>query len=57
MDIYGRSIVVGEQCRGFAVGVDEVRRLASRTSSATEEIFSVVEKNKKLTEQAVSLIE
>ncbi|UTV99926.1 PAS domain S-box protein [Marinomonas rhizomae] len=47
----------GEQGRGFAVVADEVRQLASRTSSATEEIISVVGDNKKLTEQAVSLIE
>ncbi|QRV22555.1 methyl-accepting chemotaxis protein [Marinomonas foliarum] len=47
----------GEQGRGFAVVADEVRQLASRTSSATEEIIKVVGDNKKLTEQAVSLIE
>lgn len=47
----------GEQGRGFAVVADEVRQLASRTSKATEEIIGVVGDNKKLTEQAVSLIE
>jgi methyl-accepting chemotaxis protein len=47
----------GEQGRGFAVVADEVRQLASRTSSATEEIIKVVSDNKKLTEQAVSMIE
>ena len=47
----------GEQGRGFAVVADEVRQLASRTSSATEEIIRVVSDNKKLTENAVSLIE
>ncbi|MGB1198683.1 MAG: methyl-accepting chemotaxis protein [Thalassotalea sp.] len=47
----------GEQGRGFAVVADEVRQLASRTSSATEEIIGVVAKNKQLTESAVSLIE
>lgn len=47
----------GEQGRGFAVVADEVRQLASRTSSATEEIIKVVGDNKKLTEQAVSMIE
>lgn len=47
----------GEQGRGFAVVADEVRQLASRTSSATTEIIDVVAENKKLTEEAVSLIE
>lgn len=47
----------GEQGRGFAVVADEVRQLASRTSTATEEIISVVSENKQLTKAAVSLIE
>ncbi|GAB3488240.1 methyl-accepting chemotaxis protein [Marinomonas epiphytica] len=47
----------GEQGRGFAVVADEVRQLASRTSSATEQIIDVVAENKQLTEKAVSLIE
>lgn len=47
----------GEQGRGFAVVADEVRQLASRTSAATTQIVEVVSENKKLTEEAVSLIE
>ena len=47
----------GEQGRGFAVVADEVRQLASRTSTATEEIIGVVSENKKLTSSAVALIE
>ena len=47
----------GEQGRGFAVVADEVRQLASRTSTATEQIIDVVQDNKKLTEKAVALIE
>ncbi|MBU2869873.1 PAS domain-containing methyl-accepting chemotaxis protein [Colwellia sp. E2M01] len=47
----------GEQGRGFAVVADEVRELASRTSTATEEIISVVGENKQLTKNAVTLIE
>ncbi|WP_028299523.1 methyl-accepting chemotaxis protein [Oceanospirillum beijerinckii] len=47
----------GEQGRGFAVVADEVRLLASRTSSATEQIINVVAENKQLTEKAVQLIE
>ncbi|WLH66124.1 PAS domain-containing methyl-accepting chemotaxis protein [Pseudomonas sp. FP2309] len=44
----------GEQGRGFAVVADEVRKLAGRTSGATEEIASVVLQNQKLVDETVS---
>jgi methyl-accepting chemotaxis protein len=47
----------GEQGRGFAVVADEVRQLASRTTTATKEIVDVVLQNQKLAEDAVQVIE
>ncbi|WP_430742024.1 methyl-accepting chemotaxis protein [Shewanella mangrovi] len=42
----------GEQGRGFAVVADEVRKLAGRTSTSTQEIGEVVQQNGGLTAMA-----
>lgn len=46
----------GEYGRGFAVVADEVRKLAFNTSSATNDISSVVSKNLEVTKQVSSAI-
>lgn len=46
----------GEAGRGFAVVADEVRQLASRTSSASNEISNVVSRNLAVTQQVLGAI-
>jgi len=47
----------GEHGRGFAVVADEVRKLADRTTKATEEIASSIQEIQKETGEAVSRME
>ena len=47
----------GEQGRGFAVVADEVRQLAGRTSTSTEEIAKMVQQIQHSTREAVTSME
>ncbi len=47
----------GEQGRGFAVVADEVRTLASRTQSSTEEIYKIIDNLQADAKNAVSVMQ